>query len=62
MSILYHNDVTLRERVAECLEDDFKHNAIKTAQEVFYVEKFRVQSDFSLLRFLHSQYGLEFLQ
>ena len=36
MSILYHTDVTLRERVAECLKDDFKHNAIKTAQEVFY--------------------------
>lgn len=39
MSILYHTDVTLRERVSECLQDDFKHNAIKTAQEVFYKKR-----------------------
>ena len=31
MAILYDTDVTLRERVATCLEDDFKHNAIETA-------------------------------
>ena len=39
MSILYNNDVTLRERVSTCLKDDFKHNAIKTAQEVFYAKR-----------------------
>ncbi|MBP3866822.1 MAG: lactate utilization protein, partial [Eggerthellaceae bacterium] len=37
MAILYDTDKTLKERVANCLDDDFKHNAIKTAQEVFYV-------------------------
>ena len=39
MNVLYHNDVTLRERVAECLQDDFKHKAIETAQEVFYAKR-----------------------
>ena len=39
MSILYNTDKTLRERVSDCLEDDFKHNAIRTAQEVFYVKR-----------------------
>ena len=39
MSILYNTDKTLRERVSDCLEDDFKHNAIRTAQEVFYTKR-----------------------
>ena len=39
MAILYNTEETLRERVSECLEDDFKHNAIKTAQEVFYQKR-----------------------
>ena len=39
MAILYNTDETLRERVSECLEDDFKHNAIRTAQEVFYTKR-----------------------
>ena len=39
MAILYNTDETLRERVSECLEDDFKHNAIRTAQEVFYKKR-----------------------
>ena len=33
MSILYNTEATLAERVDECLADDFKHNAIKAAQE-----------------------------
>lgn len=36
MAILYDKDESLRERVDKCLEDDFKHNAIETAQETFY--------------------------
>lgn len=39
MAILYNTDESLRERVADCLEDDFKHNAIRTAQEVFYQKR-----------------------
>ena len=39
MAILYNTDKTLRERVSDCLEDDFKHNAIRTAQEVFYTKR-----------------------
>ena len=39
MAILYNTEETLRERVSECLEDDFKHNAIRTAQEVFYQKR-----------------------
>ena len=39
MSILYNTEATLSERVAACLEDDFKHNAIKAAQEAFYVKR-----------------------
>ena len=39
MDILYNTEESLRERVSECLEDDFKHNAIKTAQEVFYQKR-----------------------
>ncbi len=39
MAILYNNDETLRERVSECLADDFKHDAIKAAQEAFYVKR-----------------------
>ena len=39
MAILYNTDKTLRERVSDCLEDDFKHNAIRTAQEVFYTQR-----------------------
>lgn len=36
MAIIYDTENTLRERAALCLENDFKHNAIKTAQETFY--------------------------
>ena len=36
MAILYDKDESLRERVDKCLEDNFKHNAIETAQEAFY--------------------------
>ncbi|HAM14731.1 MAG TPA: iron-sulfur cluster-binding protein [Eggerthellaceae bacterium] len=39
MAIMYNTEENLRERVSECLEDDFKHNAIKTAQEVFYTKR-----------------------
>lgn len=39
MAILYHEDATLDERVAECLEDDFKHKAIETAQNTFYTKR-----------------------
>ena len=39
MSILYNTEATLAERVDECLADDFKHNAIKAAQEAFYVKR-----------------------
>ena len=39
MSILYNTEATLAERVDECLTDDFKHNAIKAAQEAFYVKR-----------------------
>jgi len=39
MAILYDTEETLRERVSTCLEDDFKHNAIKAAQEAFYVKR-----------------------
>ena len=39
MAILYNTDETLRERVSDCLQDDFKHDAIKTAQEAFYVKR-----------------------
>ncbi len=39
MSILYDTEESLRNRVSTCLEDDFKHNAIRTAQEVFYVKR-----------------------
>ncbi len=39
MSILYNTDETLRERVTEGLKDEFKHNAIRTAQEVFYTKR-----------------------
>ena len=39
MSILYNTEATLAERVDECLSDDFKHNAIKAAQEAFYVKR-----------------------
>lgn len=42
MAILYDTDVTLRERVATCLEDDFKHNAIETAQETFFNKRAEV--------------------
>ena len=39
MSILYNTEASLAERVDECLADDFKHNAIKAAQEAFYVKR-----------------------
>ena len=39
MAILYDTENKLRERVSTCLEDEFKHNAIRTAQETFYVKR-----------------------
>ena len=36
MAVLYDTNHKLRERAATCLADDFKHNAIETAQETFY--------------------------
>ena len=39
MAILYQldgKDLDFKGRVQECLADDFKHNAIKTAQDVFF--------------------------
>ncbi len=43
MSILYNTEATLAERVDECLADDFKHNAIKAAQEAFYVKRGEIE-------------------
>lgn len=39
MAIMYNSDQSLRERAADCLEDQFKHDAIKAAQETFYVKR-----------------------
>lgn len=39
MAILYDEEETLRQRVNKCLEDDFKHDAIETAQETFYKKR-----------------------
>jgi len=39
MSILYYQNETLDERVNASLYDDFKHNAIMTAQETFYKKR-----------------------
>ena len=39
MAILYDTDHSLRDRVSTCLEDDFKHDAIRNAQEAFYVKR-----------------------
>lgn len=39
MAIMYNSEQSLRERVADCLEDQFKHDAIKTAQETFYAKR-----------------------
>lgn len=39
MAILYDEDKTLQQRVTTCLDDDFKHNAIETAQDVFYKKR-----------------------
>ena len=39
MAILYNTDQNLRERASSCIENDFKHNAIETAQETFYVKR-----------------------
>ena len=39
MAILYKlngKDQTFQERVKDCISDDFKHNAITTATDVFY--------------------------
>lgn len=36
MAILYDQDKKFKERVADAVANDFKHNAIKTAQNVFY--------------------------
>ena len=39
MAILYKlngKDQTFQERVKGCISDDFKHNAITTATDVFY--------------------------
>ena len=39
MAILYNTEESLRERAAKCIEDDFKHQAIETAQETFYQKR-----------------------
>ena len=39
MAILYDTEASLRERAAKCIEDDFKHQAIQTAQETFYQKR-----------------------
>lgn len=39
MSILYYQNETMDERVNGSLADDFKHNAIMTAQETFYTKR-----------------------
>ena len=39
MAILYDTEETLRERVSNCLDDQFKHDAIRAAQEAFYVKR-----------------------
>ena len=39
MAILYDTEESLRQRVAKCIEDDFKHQAIQTAQETFYQKR-----------------------
>lgn len=39
MAILYDQEHSFKQRVANCLADDFKHNAIKTAQNVFYAKR-----------------------
>lgn len=36
MAILYDTQETLRERAEKCIADDFKHQAIETAQETFF--------------------------
>ncbi|MGI6590688.1 MAG: LutB/LldF family L-lactate oxidation iron-sulfur protein [Eggerthellaceae bacterium] len=45
MSILYYQGTTLDERVNNSLSDDFKHNAIKTAQETFYNKRRKLVSE-----------------
>lgn len=39
MAIIYDTERSMRERAASCIEDDFKHNAIKAAQETFYAKR-----------------------
>ncbi len=39
MPIMYNSEQSLRERVSDCLEDQFKHDAIKNAQETFYFKR-----------------------
>lgn len=39
MAILYDTNHNLRERARTCLDNDFKHNAIETAQETFYTKR-----------------------
>ena len=39
MAILYNTEESLRERASNCINDDFKHNAIETAQETFYQKR-----------------------
>lgn len=39
MAIVYNTEESLRERVAKCLEDDFKHQAIESAQETFFTKR-----------------------
>ena len=46
MAIIYNTEQNLRERAATCLEDDFKHNAIRTAQETFFVKRGELVEEF----------------
>lgn len=39
MAILYNTEESLRERASKAIADDFKHNAIETAQETFYQKR-----------------------
>jgi L-lactate dehydrogenase complex protein LldF len=39
MAILYDTGESLRKRAEKCINDDFKHQAIETAQETFYQKR-----------------------
>lgn len=45
MSILYYQEASLDERVGNSLSNDFKHNAIMTAQETFYNKRRKLVSE-----------------